>query len=50
MDVAAPDDMVTVFSESDVDAALAASIFHYNTHGVKGVKEYLKERNVPVRL
>lgn len=45
-----PDDMISVFKESNVDAALAASIFHYQTHGVNGVKEYLKEKQIPVRL
>lgn len=45
-----PDDIVTIFHESNVDAALAASIFHYDTHGVKGVKKYLKEKKIPVRL
>ena len=45
-----PDDMVDVFEKSNVDAALAASIFHYQTHGVKGVKSYLKEKKIPVRL
>ncbi len=45
-----PDDMVNIFSESNVDAALAASIFHYSTHGVKGVKSYLKEKKISVRL
>jgi len=45
-----PDDMVDVFEKSNVDAALAASIFHYQTHGVKGVKVYLKEKKIPVRL
>ena len=45
-----PVDMVDVFRESGVDAALAASIFHYDTHGVKGVKSYLKEKEIPVRL
>ena len=45
-----PDDMVDVFNESNVDAALAASIFHYDTHGVKGVKLHLKEKEIPVRL
>ena len=45
-----PDDMVDIFSESNVDAALAASIFHYDTHGVKGVKKYLKDKKIPVRL
>ena len=45
-----PDDMVEIFEKSDVDAALAASIFHYETHGVKGVKSFLKEKKIPVRL
>ena len=45
-----PDDMTDVFRASDVDAALAASIFHYETHGVKGVKSYLKDNKIPVRL
>ena len=45
-----PDDMVDVFQESNVDAALAASIFHYETHGVSGVKKYLKDKKIPVRL
>ena len=45
-----PVDMVDVFRESNVDAALAASIFHYETHGVKGVKLYLKEKGICVRL
>ncbi|MCV0401904.1 MAG: imidazole glycerol phosphate synthase subunit HisF [Nitrosopumilus sp.] len=45
-----PDDMIDVFKESNVDAALAASIFHYDTHGVNGVKSYLKDKDIPVRL
>jgi cyclase len=45
-----PDDMVDIFNESNVDAALAASIFHYQEHGVNGVKTYLKNRQIPVRL
>ncbi len=45
-----PDDMVNVFKESNVDAALAASIFHYQTHGINGVKKYLKDKQIPVRL
>jgi imidazole glycerol-phosphate synthase subunit HisF len=45
-----PDDIIDVFRESNVDAALAASIFHYETHGVNGVKSYLKDRDIPVRL
>lgn len=45
-----PEHMVDIFRESNVDAALAASIFHYETHGVQGVKSYLKEQKIPVRL
>jgi len=45
-----PDDMVDIFKESNVDAALAASIFHYETHGVTGVKRFLKDKEIPVRL
>ena len=45
-----PDDMVEVFDETKVDAALAASIFHYQDHGVNGVKTFLKDRKIPVRL
>ena len=45
-----PSDMVDVFKKSNVDAALAASIFHYDAHGVEGVKTYLKEKGIPVRL
>lgn len=45
-----PDDMVDVFKKSNVDAALAASIFHYQIHGVNGVKMYLKDKQISVRL
>ena len=45
-----PEDMVEIFEKSNVDAALAASIFHYETHGVKGVKSFLKEKKISVRL
>lgn len=42
--------MADIFEKSGVDAALAASIFHYDTLGVTKVKEFLKEKNIPVRL
>jgi cyclase len=45
-----PKHMLDVFLQSNVDAALAASIFHYKTHSVDRVKEYLKENGVPVRI
>jgi cyclase len=45
-----PSHMLEVFKETDVDAALAASIFHYETHSVERVKEYLKVNDIEVRL
>lgn len=39
-----------VFKEQAADAALAASIFHYDEHTVKEVKEYLRQCDIPVRL
>jgi len=45
-----PDHMLEIFKKSDVDAALAASIFHYDAHRVVGVKQFLKDNSVSVRL
>ena len=39
-----------VFSQTNADAALAASIFHYSEYSIRQVKEHLKERGVAVRL
>ncbi len=39
-----------VFAKAGADAALAASIFHYQEYSIRQVKEYLKEKGVPVRL
>lgn len=39
-----------VFSKTGADAALAASIFHFQEYSVREVKEYLKENGVGVRL
>lgn len=38
------------FSKGCADAALAASIFHFRQHSIREAKEYLRERNIPVRL
>ncbi len=45
-----PEHVLDIFQKSNVDAALAASIFHYETHSVDRVKEFLKENSIPVRL
>ena len=37
-------------TDGKADAALAASLFHFKELEIKEVKEYLKERNVSVRL
>jgi len=45
-----PEDMHEIFERSNADAALAASIFHYEGRSVNRVKEILREKGVPVRL
>ena len=38
------------FTLGHADAALAASLFHFKELEIKEVKEYLKSKNIPVRL
>ena len=38
------------FTYGKSDAGLAASIFHFKEIGIVELKQYLKERNIPVRL
>ncbi|MDQ7055961.1 MAG: imidazole glycerol phosphate synthase subunit HisF [Persephonella sp.] len=38
------------FKEGKADAALAASLFHFRELTIQEVKEYLKSRNIPVRI
>jgi imidazole glycerol-phosphate synthase subunit HisF len=38
------------FTAGRADAALAASIFHFDTHAVADLKRYLSDRHIPVRL
>ena len=45
-----PDDMADVFAKTNVEAALASSIFHYEMHGIRNVKRHLSKRGIPVRL
>jgi cyclase len=44
-----PEHLFEVLTEGHADAALAASIFHYNEYGIFAVKAFLAERGVPVR-
>ncbi len=45
-----PEHFAEVFLEGAADAALAASIFHFETHTIRSLKEYLRGRGVAVRL
>jgi cyclase len=44
-----PDDFLEVLTDGEADAALAASVFHYGTYTVDGLKEHLEKRGIPVR-
>ncbi len=44
-----PEDFLSVLTDGEADAALAASIFHYGTYTVDDLKEYLDRHGVPVR-
>ena len=45
-----PQHIYEALTVGKADAALAASIFHYGVYTVRSIKEYLRERGVPVRL
>ncbi len=45
-----PKHMLDVFKYGDADAALAASIFHYEKYPVTKVKDYLRKNGITVRL
>jgi cyclase len=44
-----PKHLLDVFVEGKADAALAASIFHYNKYPVQVVKDYLRKMGVTIR-
>ncbi len=44
-----PEHFLEVFTEGKADAALAASVFHYNKYPVQVVKDFLRKRGVIVR-
>ena len=44
-----PEHLGQVLTEGKADAALIASMTHYGTYTVRQIKDYLKERGVPVR-
>lgn len=45
-----PEHLLKAFTDGHADAALAASIFHYNEYPVPVTKKYLAEHGVAVRL
>ncbi len=44
------EDFLSAFKEADVDACLAASLFHFNILPIKELKEYLSNNGINVRL
>jgi len=42
------EDFAEIFQKTNVNAALAASVFHYGQFTVKQVKEYLLEKGIDV--
>lgn len=42
-------DFLDAFTKADVDACLAAGLFHYNELSINDLKNYLKENNIRVR-
>ena len=45
-----PRDFVNVFDKTNVDGALAASIFHRNEYSIKEIKESLKANSINIRI
>lgn len=45
-----PEHFLDVFSKAGADAALAASIFHYQELTIREVKQYLANNGIPMRL
>ena len=44
-----PQHLYDALIEGNADAVLAASIFHYGTHPIPEVKQYLADKGVPIR-
>ncbi len=46
----APEDLYQALVLGKTDAVLAASIFHYGTYSINGIKKYLAKRGIPIRI
>jgi len=44
------EDFATIFEKGKADAALAASVFHYKEIDIPGLKKYLANKKIPVRI
>jgi cyclase len=45
-----PEHILRLFKETDADAALAASIFHYDKYSIDKVKSFLQEGGISIRF
>jgi imidazole glycerol-phosphate synthase subunit HisF len=45
-----PEHLAEVLTRGKADAALIASMIHYGAYTIKGIKEYLDQQHIPVRL
>jgi cyclase len=45
-----PEHLAQVLTQGKADAALIASMIHYGTYTIKGIKEYLAQQDIPMRL
>jgi cyclase len=45
-----PQDFINVFKKTNVDGALAASIFHRNEYSIGEIKEVLKDNKINIRI
>ena len=45
-----PEHLYEVLTQGRADAALIASMVHYGTYTITGIKAYLQQRGIPVRL
>ncbi|MGD0218370.1 MAG: imidazole glycerol phosphate synthase subunit HisF [Desulfobaccales bacterium] len=45
-----PEHLYAVLTQGRADAALIASMVHYENYSIKEIKQYLHERGIPVRL
>jgi cyclase len=45
-----PEHLAEVLTQGKADAALIASMVHYGTYSIRGIKEFLDQQSIPTRL